>query len=86
MADTLPASADYIIVGGGTSGLVLAARLSENPELQIIVLDAGPDRTSDVRVSDPNAWHSLSGTDLDWQTKTVPQVNLCWTNVILFWY
>ncbi|KAL3483628.1 hypothetical protein BJX62DRAFT_244713 [Aspergillus germanicus] len=76
MADTLPAAVDYIVVGGGTSGLVLAARLSENAELQIIVLEAGPDRTADVRVSDPNAWPTLPGTDLDWQTKTVPQAGL----------
>ncbi|CEL10649.1 hypothetical protein ASPCAL13765 [Aspergillus calidoustus] len=76
MTDALPASVDYIIVGGGTSGLVLAARLSENPDLQIVVLEAGPDRTSDPRVSDSSAWPTLPGTDLDWQTKTVPQPEL----------
>ncbi|KAL2810570.1 GMC oxidoreductase-domain-containing protein [Aspergillus granulosus] len=70
------ASIDYIVVGGGTSGLVLAARLSENPDLQILVLEAGPDRTSDPRVSDPDARTSLPGTDLDWDTKTVPQAAL----------
>ncbi|KAL3446144.1 hypothetical protein BJX65DRAFT_309372 [Aspergillus insuetus] len=76
MADILPASVDYIIVGGGTSGLVLAARLSENPELQIIVLEAGPDRISDPRISDPSAWPTLLGTDLDWRTKTILQAGL----------
>jgi choline dehydrogenase-like flavoprotein len=86
MVDTLPAAVDYIIVGGGTSGLVLAARLSENPELQIIVLEAGPDRTSDPRVSDPNVWPALLGTELDWQTKTVPQVNLSWIDIISLRY
>lgn len=35
------ASYDYIIVGGGTAGLTLASRLSENPHLQIAVIEAG---------------------------------------------
>lgn len=35
------ASYDYIIVGGGTAGLTLASRLSENPNLQIAVIEAG---------------------------------------------
>jgi choline dehydrogenase-like flavoprotein len=83
MTDALPASVDYIIVGGGTSGLVLAARLSENPDLQIVVLEAGPDRTSDPRVSDSSVWPTLPGTDLDWQTKTVPQVHSFPTAILL---
>ncbi|KAL3458386.1 hypothetical protein BJX64DRAFT_224681 [Aspergillus heterothallicus] len=73
MTDTLLSSVDYVIVGGGTSGLVLAARLSERADLQIVVLEAGPDLTSDPRVSDPTAWPTLPGTELDWQTKTVRQ-------------
>jgi len=32
---------DYIIVGGGTAGLVLAARLTENPALRVCILEAG---------------------------------------------
>lgn len=32
---------DYIIIGGGTAGLVLAARLTENPALRVCVLEAG---------------------------------------------
>lgn len=35
------ASYDYIIVGGGTAGLALASRLSENPKFQIAVIEAG---------------------------------------------
>lgn len=75
MADTLPQNADYLIIGGGTAGLVVASRLaSELPDKQIVVLESGPDRTADPRVQDPSAWPSLSGSELDWQFRIVPQV------------
>lgn len=32
---------DYIIIGGGTAGLTVAARLSENPNAQVLILEAG---------------------------------------------
>ncbi len=40
---------DYIIVGGGTAGLVLAARLTEDPNVQVIVLEAGEKRLEVLR-------------------------------------
>ncbi|KAL3479639.1 hypothetical protein BJX99DRAFT_66761 [Aspergillus californicus] len=76
MASHLPSSADYLIIGGGTSGLVLASRLSEDPDVSIIVLESGPNATADARVQNPAAWPTLGGSDLDWKTKTEPQLGL----------
>lgn len=71
----VPLNADYIIVGGGTVGLVLASRLSEDPSKTIIVLEAGSDLTKDPRTQIPALWTGLMGTEVDWQLKTTPQVS-----------
>lgn len=66
---------DYIIVWGGTAGLVLAARLSENPNVHVGVLEAGQNRLGDMLVSVPALFSKLLGNpDYDWMLKTVPQV------------
>lgn len=74
MAPALPPSADYVIVGGGTSGLVLASRLSEDPNASIVVVESGPDQTTNPEVRDPLVWRALSGSDLDWKPRTIAQV------------
>ena len=67
-------SPDYVIVGGGTAGLVLASRLSENPNVHVTVLEAGADRLKDPRINIPALWAACIGTELDWKFRTVSQV------------
>ena len=66
---------DYIIVGGGTAGLIMAARLSEQEDVQVLVLEAGEDLSADPRVATPAMWPALTNTAADWALETVPQVS-----------
>ena len=67
---------DYIIVGGGTAGLTIAARLTENPSVTVGVLEAGLDRTEDPKVLTPGFAPSMWGDpEYDWVFKTVPQIH-----------
>ena len=69
-------SYDYIIVGGGTAGLVLANRLSENPDITIAVIEAGSNADADPRVTIPGLWPSLVFSELDWGFEGSSQVSV----------
>src|SRR6201999_2132068 len=65
---------DYIVVGAGTAGCVLAARLSQDERVRVLLLEAGgADRTRAMTV--PNAWPENLGTDADWGQVTTPQAD-----------
>jgi choline dehydrogenase len=63
---------DYVIVGGGSAGSILAARLSEDPQVTVCVLEAGQ---SDLRpyVRIPSGFvKTLTQSEITWQFKTEP--------------
>jgi choline dehydrogenase len=63
---------DYVIVGAGSAGCVLAARLSEDPATRVLLLEAGPpDDADEIRI--PAALNLLWQTTYDWGYSTVPQ-------------
>ena len=68
---------DFVIVGGGTAGLVVANRLTENPDNSVLVLEAGSDRLKDPRITIPGLTAALyDNPEFDWSFKSVPQARL----------
>ena len=66
---------DFVVVGGGTAGCVFSARLSENKDLRVLLLEAGSE-TGPESMTVPARWPMLFGTDVDWGLQTVPQRGL----------
>jgi choline dehydrogenase len=56
---------DYIVCGAGASGSVVAARLAANPDVRVLVLEAGGSDETDL-VMNPNRWPMALGSELDW--------------------
>lgn len=63
---------DYIVVGGGTAGSVIASRLSENPDMRVLLLEAGS-ATALPEMEIPGYWPVLLGTSASWGESTVEQ-------------
>lgn len=63
---------DYIIVGAGSAGCVLANRLSADPTVSVLLLEAGgPDKKLEIHI--PAAYSKLNRSDVDWAYWTEPQ-------------
>src|SRR5437588_12719943 len=73
---------DYVIVGAGSAGCVLANRLTEDPTTTVLLLEAGgPDEAQEIHI--PAAFSSLFKTPLDWAYETAEQPHL--HNRRLYW-
>src|SRR5262249_56703242 len=67
---------DYLVVGAGTAGCVLASRLSEDPDTRVAVIEAGPrDRHPFIHIPATVA-AAISRPHLNWRFTTVPQRHL----------
>ena len=67
------ASYDYIVVGAGSAGCAVAARLSENAACRVLLVEAGDADISRPELQSPVLWPSTFGTDVDWAYRTTPQ-------------
>jgi choline dehydrogenase len=63
---------DYVIVGAGAAGSVLAEKLSRERPVSVLVLEAGPD-DSRRAIHVPGVFPTLLGSDVDWAYRTEPQ-------------
>jgi choline dehydrogenase len=66
---------DVVIVGAGTAGCVLASRLTEDPDVSVLLIEAGR-RSRKPEVKIPAAFSKLYRTDVDWGDSTTPQTAL----------
>ncbi|GAB7029961.1 GMC family oxidoreductase N-terminal domain-containing protein [Streptomyces sp. NPDC021749] len=76
MSQEIPADEfDYVVVGGGTAGAVVAARLSEDPAVTVCLLEAGPSDVDDDNILRLDRWMGLLESGYDWDYPVEPQEN-----------
>jgi len=75
LARELRTTFDYIVVGAGSSGSVVAGRLASDLKTQVLLLEAGGSDETDL-ITDPNHWRMTLGSELDWGFMTEPNPEL----------
>ena len=66
---------DYVVIGSGSAGGVVAARLTEDPSVSVLLLEAGPEDDDDM-IHLPAGFSALFKTKWDWGYQTTPQKQL----------
>jgi choline dehydrogenase-like flavoprotein len=66
-------TADYVVVGGGTAGCVVAGRLSEDSDVRVTVIEAGPSDEHEPRARDIRRWAEMLESEYDLDYRSVPQ-------------
>ncbi|HXR29289.1 MAG TPA: FAD-dependent oxidoreductase [Solirubrobacteraceae bacterium] len=73
---------DYVIVGAGSAGCVLANRLSEDPDVKVLLLEAGPpDANENIHV--PLGYLKLGATEVDWDYHSAPEAECAGRRIVL---
>ncbi|MBI0300857.1 GMC family oxidoreductase N-terminal domain-containing protein [Streptomyces sp. PRKS01-29] len=70
---SVPVAYDYVVIGGGTAGSVIASRLTENPDIRVAVIEGGPSDVDRPDVLTLRRWLGLLGGDLDYDYPTTEQ-------------
>jgi len=74
---TLPIDTfDYVVIGGGAAGLVVACRLTENHENRVLVLEAGGNQPANPMINIPAMWTAILGQEVDWAFLTSSYVHI----------
>ncbi|KAJ5359238.1 Glucose-methanol-choline oxidoreductase [Penicillium cataractarum] len=76
MASESKQTYDYIVCGGGTSGCVVAARLAENPEIKVLLLEAGQHNKDLENVHMAGGWSNNFDAETDWNFVTPPMAGV----------
>ncbi|KAK9499368.1 hypothetical protein O3M35_002416 [Rhynocoris fuscipes] len=82
---TIDKEYDFIVVGGGSAGSIVAGRLAENKNYNVLLIEAGgePSKLFDIPLIAP----LLQQSYIDWKYETVPQESACYglNNKVFLW-